>query len=169
MEGRVISPQAAPFLMDGVGWLAAIEQRIPRIGFAWLVLSAPPTEAAPVAESLEVVEQAAPLEEGSGRYGPVAPNERLWTIAAKVRPDPSINTPTMMQALFVANPQAFAREDMNYLKVDAILRIPTLREIVEYTGSRAARQLLELEPRNPGLPVPANEEEVGNQDGGGEF
>ena len=158
LGGWVASPGSAPSVIDGVGWLAAIEQRIPRVGFAWLVSPAEPAEVEPVAESFEAVEQAALGVEEGGQYGPVAPNERLWTIAAKVRPDPSINTSIMMQALFMANPQAFTREDMNYLKVDAVLRIPTLREIAEYTGSRAARQLLDLEQQNQALPAPANGE-----------
>ncbi len=102
-----------------------------------------------MADSLDALQQAAPRAEEGGHYGPVAPNERLWTIAAKVRPDPTIDTPTMMRVLFVASPQVVAREDMSYLKVDATLRIPTLGEIVEYTGSRAARQLLEMERWNP--------------------
>jgi FimV-like protein len=181
----VVSPESALSVIDGVGALTAIEQRIPQIGFAWLAapaapteaepiaepleavgplaVPAAPTEAKPVAESLEAPEQAAPMaaEEG-GQYGPIAPNERLWTIAAKLRPDPSINTPIMMQALFMANPQAFSQGDMNYLKVDAILRIPTLREIVDYTGSRAALELLELKQQNHSPPAPANGEGEGH-------
>lgn len=144
--------------IDGIGWLATIEQRIPQVGFDWL-LPAELIGAKTAAESLQALEQPAPVAEESGQYGPIVPNERLWTIAAKLRPDPSINTPIMMQALFAANPQAFYQGDMNFLKVDAILRIPTLREIVEYTGSRAARRLLELEQQNQVLPAPANGED----------
>lgn len=86
-----------------------------------------------------------PAYKGGEQYGPVAPNERLWGIAAKVRPDPSIGKDVMMRALFMANPQAFSKTGMNQLKVGAVLRVPTLREIVDYTGSGVAKQLLELE------------------------
>jgi FimV-like protein len=80
---------------------------------------------------------------GGDEYGPVSNNERLWNIAGKVVPDPSIDRDVMMKALFMANPQAFSKSSMDYLKEGAMLRIPTLREIVEYTGSSAAQQLLE--------------------------
>jgi len=80
---------------------------------------------------------------GGDEYGPVSNNERLWNIAGKVIPDPSIDRDIMMKALFMANPQAFSKSSMDYLKEGAVLRIPTLREIVKYTGSSAAQQLLE--------------------------
>ncbi|TVR64801.1 MAG: hypothetical protein EA420_04620 [Candidatus Competibacteraceae bacterium] len=153
--------------MDGVDWLVAIERRIPQIALDWPVLPTEPMKAELAAEPLEAAEPAAPAVGEEGQYGPVAPNERLWTIAAKLRPDPSISTSIMVQALFAANPQAFSGGNMDLLKVDAILRIPTLREIVEYTGSRAAQQLLELDQQNQALPapvpVPANGEEVGSE------
>jgi FimV-like protein len=81
---------------------------------------------------------------GGDSYGPIASNERLWDIAAKVRPDPAISKEHMLKALFKANPQAFSKpNNMDSLKVGATLRIPTLQEIVDYTGSKAANQLLE--------------------------
>jgi FimV-like protein len=81
---------------------------------------------------------------GGDSYGPIASNERLWDIAAKVRPDPAISKEHMLKALFKANPQAFSKpNNINSLKVGATLRIPTLQEIVDYTGSKAANQLLE--------------------------
>ena len=80
---------------------------------------------------------------GGDSYGPVAPNERLWDIATKVRPDPAIGKEHMMKALLKANPQAFSKaNNMDSLKIGATLRIPTLQEIVEYTGSKAASQIL---------------------------
>lgn len=81
---------------------------------------------------------------GAGEhYGPVTANERLWDIATRVRPDPSISKDAMMRALFMANPQAFAKTGMDQMKVGATLRIPTLAEIVKHTGSKEAKQLLE--------------------------
>lgn len=76
-------------------------------------------------------------------YGPVTANERLWDIAARLRPDPSISKDAMMRALFLANPQAFAKTGMDQMKVGATLRIPSLAEIVKHTGSKEAKQLLE--------------------------
>jgi FimV-like protein len=95
------------------------------------------------------------------QYGPVASNERLWDIAAKVRPDPSIGKDVMMRALFMANPQAFSKLGINQMKVGAMLRVPTLREIVDYTGSGAAKLLLEQQTKSnipPALESVANPE-----------
>ncbi|MCP5158200.1 MAG: hypothetical protein H6974_06590 [Gammaproteobacteria bacterium] len=87
-------------------------------------------------------QSASPIYKGGDEYGPVSANERLWNVANKVSPDPSIDRETMMKALFMANPQSFSKSSMDYLKEGAMLRIPTLREIVKYTGSSAAQQLL---------------------------
>ncbi|MEI2773640.1 MAG: FimV/HubP family polar landmark protein [Candidatus Competibacter sp.] len=121
------------------------------------VVETPPAEAtAPPAVEVTApppvsptIESAKPATEatykGGEQYGPVVPNERLWDIAAKVRPDPSIGKDVMMKALFVANPQAFSKSGINQMKLGVLLRVPTLQEIVEYTGSEAAKQLLDLE------------------------
>ncbi len=103
----------------------------------------------PAVETTPVIaESVAPAGyRGGEQYGPVSANERLWGIATKVRPDPAISKHDMMQALFMANPQAFSKSgDMNSLKMGAMLRVPTLQEIVDSTGSKVARQLLESAP-----------------------
>lgn len=49
-----------------------------------------------------------------------------------------------MKALFKVNPDAFSKaNDMNSLKAGAILRIPTLAEIVQHSASKSAKRLLE--------------------------
>ncbi len=78
-------------------------------------------------------------------YGPVASGEGLWAIALKVRPDPAISREQMMQALFKGNPQAFGKTGIPGLKAGAVLRIPTWREIADFTGSPVARQWAEKE------------------------
>ena len=92
---------------------------------------------------VESTQPSRPRYKGGDQYGPVSNNERLWDIAGKVIPDPSIDRDVMMKALFAVNPQAFSKSSMDYLKAGAMLRIPTLRAIVEHTGSSAAQQLLE--------------------------
>jgi FimV-like protein len=79
-------------------------------------------------------------------YGPVASGEGLWGIALKVRPDPGVSRDQMMQALFQANPQAFGKSGISGLKTGAVLRIPTLQEIADFTGSPVARQLAAAAP-----------------------
>lgn len=99
------------------------------------------------AANVVTVQSVSPSPQAGAQYGPVASNERLWDIATKVRPDPGISKEHMMKALLKANPQAFAKAgNMGSLKVGATLRIPTVREIADYTGSKAARQLLEQQP-----------------------
>lgn len=105
--------------------------------------SAPPP---PAASPTPVAKPAPPQSRypAGGVYGPIRANERLWDIAEKLSPSPSIGTDIMMRAVFKANPQAFGkRDDMNSLKVGATLRVPTLEEIVRYTGSGAAKRLLD--------------------------
>ncbi|MDG4555094.1 MAG: FimV/HubP family polar landmark protein, partial [Candidatus Competibacter sp.] len=74
-------------------------------------------------------------------YGPVVSGEGLWGIALKVRPDPGITRDQMMQALFQANPEAFTKAGIDGLRSGVLLRIPTFREIADFTGSSVAKQL----------------------------
>jgi len=57
-------------------------------------------------------------------YGPVAPNDTLWSIATRSRPDRSVSIEQMMLALQQYNPEAFSQNNINALKAGAILRIP---------------------------------------------
>jgi len=116
-----------------------ISSRPEATGSLAVVPAAPPVEPPPV----ESAKPAEPAYKGGDQYGPVSANERLWDIAGKVRPDPLIGRDLMMKALFAVNPQAFSKPNMNSLKTGAMLRVPTLREIVDSTGSKAAKQLLD--------------------------
>ena len=108
-----------------------------------VILKEPPSEAASATADTVKPVAGGVSDKGEGHYGPVSANERLWDIATKVRPDPSIGKDVMMKALLLANPQAFHKSRMDQMKEGVTLRIPTLREIVDYTGSGAAKQLLE--------------------------
>ena len=63
-------------------------------------------------------------------YGPVAPNDTLWSLASQLRPDASISVQQMMVALLRANPEAFWQDNINSLKAGAVMRIPAREEIV---------------------------------------
>ncbi len=93
----------------------------------------------------------APAYKPGDVYGPVAPGEGLWGIALKIRPE-GITREQMMQALFKANPQAFSSAGIDGLKIGATLRIPTYREIADFTGSAVARRLAAVE-EHPATPV----------------
>ena len=113
----------------------------------WSALSAP--DAAPALPPLPVKTYA------PGDSYTVMPGDGLWGIALKVRPDPGITREQMMQALFRANPQAFSKAGIPGLKMGATLRIPTLREIADWTGSPVAKRLAEATEVKPApVPVP---------------
>ncbi len=119
--------------------------------------------AGPAEPLVKADEQTQRFYKGGEQYGPISPNERLWKIAAKVRPDPGISKEHMMKALLKANPQAFSKSNnMDSLKVGATLRVPTLREIADFTGSKAAKQLLEQQQtaETPLPPEPAQAAEA---------
>ncbi len=104
----------------------------------------PPAELPSTAELPDTATtQPGKVYKGGDEYGPVSNNERLWDIAAKVLPDPQISRDVMMKALFLTNPHAFSKPTMDYLKVGSTLRVPTLQEIAQHTGSPAARSFLE--------------------------
>ena len=161
-EAATTSPVAqAPLVIEPAS--PAVEAP-PEAAMTSPAVEAPPMiePASPVAEapSPAIAEPVAPIVyRGGDQYGPVSANEHLWSIATKVRPDPAIGKDVMMSALFMVNPQAFSKPgDMNSLKVGVMLRVPTLKQLVDLTGSKVARRLLESgrEPAaEPALPAPS--------------
>jgi pilus assembly protein FimV len=94
--------------------------------------SAPKTQAetapavrapAPVAKPEPAM--AAPSAEGGtrGSYGPVAPQETLWSIGTKVRPSADITMDQVLLALYETNPEAFVG-GINGLQKNVTLRVP---------------------------------------------
>ena len=69
-------------------------------------------------------------------YGPVQPNETLWRIANRVRPDKSVSVNRMMDALVEANPQAFINGDRNRLKAWATLKVPNRQAVLADQAQR---------------------------------
>ncbi len=160
-SGTLTSEEAAtevlPLVESSTPEVAEVEEPLPA--------EPPPADSAKQASEKSTVVKLAqlvpPSYKGGDQYGPVSNNERLWNIAGKVVPDPSIDRDIMMKALFMANPQAFSKSSMDYLKEGALLKIPTLREIVKHTGSSAAQQLLKKQQQatGTGTIAPAKEEE----------
>jgi len=91
-----------------------------------------PQSAAPAAISApsEVPRTAAPSASAvmPDEYGPVQDSETLWGISRKLRPDGASLAQTLM-ALYKANPNAFARGDINRLQKGRILRVPNRDEV----------------------------------------
>lgn len=107
-----------------------------------------PAAAVPSAPSPPPSASEAPAASSSaGRYGPIKPQETLWSIALKLRPDASIGMDQMQIGLYDANPKAFDRGLM--LLRDVTLNVPdaeTLRAI----DAAEARQRVAALNANPG-------------------
>ena len=74
-----------------------------------------------------------------GKYGPVAPNESLRSIAEKVGPGGDISAEQTMMALFEANPDAFFDGNINNLKAGQVLRVPDTAKIAQVNKTEAGR------------------------------
>ena len=83
-------------------------------------------------------------EAGTGaaeRYGPVQANETLGAIARTLRPAGSVSIDQVMLALVELNPGAFIGGNINGLRRDAYLAVPTLARIQRLDPQRAASEV----------------------------
>jgi FimV-like protein len=79
----------------------------------------------------------------SKTYGPIKANERLWNIAATIRPDKSISRIQALLAILKANPQAFYKScNINSLKSNQTLIIPSRAEMLALTVSEASKEFV---------------------------
>lgn len=74
------------------------------------------------------------------RYGPVSPDDTLWSIAQKTRPAPGITMNQMMLAIFRANPEDFDG-NINRLQQGATLQIPAPDRIRRIDPAVAASEI----------------------------
>jgi pilus assembly protein FimV len=80
-------------------------------------------------------------EAGAREYGPVQPNDNLWTIAKGMqRSDESVEQ--VMMALQRHNPSAFINNNVNNLKIGKILRIPEDAAVTSLTKQEAREEFL---------------------------
>ncbi len=116
------------------------EPELPGVGVA----EPAPAPAMPVAQEPTYEPEPAPVEveedmteaEPEARTYAVTPNDTLWEIALEVRPDRAISPQQVMLAIQDENPTAFIRGNINRLKKNQVLRIPT----EEQMRSRSFRQ-----------------------------
>jgi pilus assembly protein FimV len=76
------------------------------------------------------------------RFGLIAPGDTLWSIASRVRPNKRISVQQMMLALQDENPDAFVNNNINYLKVGFVLRIPEEAEIKSASTVSAIEEVI---------------------------
>ena len=68
-------------------------------------------------------------------------NDTLLSIALRLRPDSAISPHQMMLALLKANPEAFARNNVNNLRAGHRLRVPDAAEITLISQDEALREI----------------------------
>ena len=76
-----------------------------------------------------------PVNEGSYR---IRSGDTLWVIAERTRPDRSVPVKQMMFALQQYNPHAFINNDINLIKSEVVLEIPSISEIRAVDVNRVA-------------------------------
>src|SRR3569623_984417 len=92
-------------------------------------------------------------------YGPVKAQETFWSIAAKLRPNPSVTMDQMLWALYRANPQAFEGKSITGLLKGATLKVPPLSTITAVSPAAAKEDLQALQghravaPKKAALPA----------------
>lgn len=77
------------------------------------------------------------------RFGPTDRYDTLWSIAARVRPDPAVSVQQTMLALHRLNPEAFVDGNINLLQAGYHLRLPEMAEIERLGRAAAAEQVAE--------------------------
>jgi pilus assembly protein FimV len=78
---------------------------------------------------------------GGREYGPVQPNENLWTIAKMMR-NSNESIEQVMMALQRYNPDAFGDSNVNNLKVGKVLRLPEGADVTSLSHQAAREEFL---------------------------
>jgi pilus assembly protein FimV len=71
--------------------------------------------------------------------GPLSPSDTLWRVAEQVKPDANVSLYQVMYALYLKNPDAFLENNLNHLRPNAVLILPSLQE-VQQVDLNTARQ-----------------------------
>lgn len=80
--------------------------------------------------------------ETSAEYGPVNRNDTLWKIAKRVRPSSRVSIHQTMVALYHANPDAFAGDNMNNLLTGKVLKVPSASDIAAIDEQTALMEIV---------------------------
>jgi len=90
--------------------------------------------------------------------GPVAPGQTLWSIASAWRPSTGLTMNQVMLAILDQNPQAFIDRNVNQLRRNALLNMPSSDDIASIDPSEADRrmqaQMMAWQPRAVSEEVP---------------
>ncbi|MDX8405713.1 MAG: FimV/HubP family polar landmark protein [Mariprofundus sp.] len=72
-------------------------------------------------------------------YGPTVHGDSLWTMAQRLRADHRFNLNQVMVALFESNQDAFDKQNMNLLKANSMLHVPTAALVAKHSRKDAYR------------------------------
>ncbi|MCP5334218.1 MAG: hypothetical protein H7A08_00825 [Oceanospirillaceae bacterium] len=91
-----------------------------------------------VAPVVAVAPEVEPAQSSAREEYKVQKNDTLWEVAVRVRPNKSLSAQQTMLALQDLNPDAFIDNNINRLKRNQVLRVPTESEITRRSFNRAA-------------------------------
>ncbi|MCE9788117.1 FimV/HubP family polar landmark protein [Shewanella chilikensis] len=99
------------------------------------------------AEGLKITGPDGQVRQQVRQYGPTTTSDTFWSIAQKVRPDPSVSIYQVMAAIFEANPHAFSSNNYNSLERGMILLIPS-KEVMQAIPLSMARARAEQDDKS---------------------
>ncbi|MFV7640097.1 FimV/HubP family polar landmark protein [Shewanella algae] len=113
------------------------------------------------AEGLKITGPDGQVRQQVRQYGPTTPSDTFWSIAQKVRPDPSVSIYQVMAAIFEANPHAFTSNNYNSLERGMILLIPS-KEVMQAIPQSMARARAEQDDKSwsSGKPLKADDGKI---------
>jgi len=83
----------------------------------------------------------------TSRYGPIVRGDSLSTVAKRLMIDNRYTLSQVRLALFEKNRSSFAQDNMNLLKKNSFLDVPTAEEVERYSSAEASRVFLEHEKK----------------------
>lgn len=102
---------------------------------------APPARVVPVPlPPAEVAMPPATPPNSGSDYGPIKRGETLSRIAARVKPE-GVTLAQMLVGIFRNNPDAFMNNNMNRLRADKMLRIPSMEQLMALSHAEAVREV----------------------------
>lgn len=113
---------------------------------------AAPPPAAPAAPAAPVAPVAASPAAGGASYGPVAPQETLWSIATRVRPSPAVTMDQVLLSLYDSNPTAFVG-GIGGLQKGVMLVVPDAARMHSVDAETAKARVARLRSGRAELPA----------------
>jgi pilus assembly protein FimV len=136
-KGRMLR-QYSLLLDPPITYPEKVAERTARQQQQTIPLSAPPPvpAAAATSKSGAISRGLARGKVEDGQYGPIQPQDTLWSIAARLR-YPAAEMPQMVMALQQSNPQAFIDGNINHLRRGEVLRVPSEAEVLALDPGQA--------------------------------